>query len=258
MRIAGPDLEADVSSQIEIKDQKVPSHKNKKEEKYISSKDPLLPEIARHIQKTYGAHTIILYGSRAQGTANPKSDYDLFVIRGSRMQKERVKDLFKGASLDLHLFSEEILNDRYLTPSLAIVEGAVILVQKDKIGTQIIQRIKDIYHRGFFPSNKIKKAIIAEIRMKQSKIKNTPEGYFYRNSLLVSLLEHYFTLRNLYFIGTREGFRWLKKNDLAFYNAFEKALKPDASLESLNELVDIVIRGTIFDEKEKKTSLVSQ
>lgn len=253
VRIAGPDLEAEAASQVKLQTQKASGNKKKREEKYVSSKDPLLPDIVRHIKKTYGAHTIILYGSRAQGTANPKSDYDLFVIRRSRTEKERVKGLFKGASLDLHLFSEEILNDRYLTPSLAIAEGAVILIQKDKMGTQIVQRIKDIYSRGFFPSNKIKNAIIGEIKGKQLKIAGTPEGYFYQNSLLVSLLEHYFTLRNLYFIGTREAFRWLKKNDLVFYYAFEKALKPDASIESLNELVEIVIEGVIFDEKAGNT-----
>lgn len=240
-QIAGPDLD--------IKDDKSITENSKIKEKYVFSKDPLIPDIVRHIQETYGAHTVILYGSRAQGTATPKSDYDIILLREAGTLREDMRDLFKGAYLDLHFFSDEAVIATDLTGCLSIAEGAAVLSQKDNLGERLIQNVKKIYEGGFFTSDQIKQDVIDEIKMNLSKIDSTTVGYYYQNLVLSDLLEHYFTLRNIFYIGSRESFEWLKKNDLTTYNLFEKAVKPGASIESTKELVDRVIAGTIYENK---------
>jgi predicted nucleotidyltransferase len=218
------------------------------------SQDPLLPHIEHHIRTTYGAHTIILYGSRARGEAKDNSDYDIIAFRGLGTPEESKYDLFKGASLDIHFYPDEVLKDMYPSMVLGFVKGNVILCQKDHFGDQFIQHFKKIYDRGFNLPDSLKQQVVDEIKTTFLKIDNTLAGYYYQYRLLSSLLGHYFTLRNFYYLGPRESFAWLKKNDLSTYYAFEKALKPGASLNSIKQLVNRVI--TPFEKrlhKEERT-----
>ncbi len=242
-RVAGPDLDTNVQ------DQNSALKKPQKKEKYVFSKDSLLPDIVQHIQKTYGVHTLILFGSRAQGTASSKSDYDFIAFRGGGTPSESVRDLFKGFYLDLHILSEDVLNDMNAIGFLSLVQETAVLLQKNQLGDRFIEAIKGTYDQGFFTSDQIKQKVVDEIKMNFWKMDNTLEGSFYVHSLLSSILEHYFTLRNLYYIGSRESFQWIKKNDLLTYNAFEKALKPGATREALKQLVDRVIAP--FEQKKK-------
>jgi|GEM_PF-601105 len=219
-------------------------------ENYVAAKDLLLPDIMHYVQTTYGAHTVILYGSRAQGTASSKSDYDIIAFRGGAAPNESKRDLFKDVYLDLHFFDDESLNDMYLDVPLGFVSGFVILCQKDNFGERFTQHIKKIYDRGFHVSDELKQKVVDEIRTKLLKVNNTVAGHYYQHSLLSSLLEHYFTLRDLYYVGARESFAWIKENDLSSYYAFEKALKPEADLGSIREVVHRVISP--FEQKTRK------
>jgi predicted nucleotidyltransferase len=42
--------------------------------------DPIVGEIASRLTSRFGARRVLLYGSRARGTARPDSDYDLVVV----------------------------------------------------------------------------------------------------------------------------------------------------------------------------------
>lgn len=244
-QIGGPNVSLDLKA--------LASHntikQSPKKEKYVFTKDPLLPAIVRHIKDTYGGHTVILYGSRAQGTATLKSDYDIIVLQGSGIPAKNVRDLFQGVALDLHLLPDETVKDKYVSGYLSIVEGAAVLTQKENLGDRFIQNIQEVYNRGFFTSDTIKQRIIDEIKMHLSKVENTTVGYYYQNLVLSNLLEHYFTLRNIFYIGSRESFRWIKKNDLTTYELFEQAVKPGANLASTKALVERVIVGTIYENK---------
>jgi hypothetical protein len=55
--------------------------------------------------------------------------------------------------------------------------------------------------------------------------------------LLHDLLECYFKLRDHWYLGPKESFQWLKANDINTFFAFEKALKPGTSLQSISDLV---------------------
>ncbi len=222
-------------------DQRKLSKVNTKNKKYVLSQDPLLPEIVRYLKTNFGAHTIILFGSRSQGVASSKSDYDFIGLRGVGTPEEKVRDLFKGVYLDLHLYPEDIIHGMNMVGLLGMTGGATILCQKNELGNYLIKRIKNVYNKGFFVPERIKKEIVDEIKMNMSKIDDTVGGRYYQNYLLSSVLEHYFTLRNRYYIGARQSFMWIKENDLSTYQAFEKALKPGANMRSVKELVDRVI-----------------
>jgi len=245
-QIAGPELD------INTKVKENTCRKSQAKEKYVASKDPLLPDIMHYVQTTYGAHTIILYGSRAQGTANHKSDYDIIAFRGLGAPVESKRDLFKDVYLEINFYPDECIHDMSLTSGLSLVRGSMVLCQRDNFGERFTKHIKKIYDRGFHVSDELKQKVVDEIKVKLLKIDNTLAGHYCQHVLLSSLLEHYFTLHNLYYIGSRESFAWLKENDLPSYYAFEKALRPEADLESIKELVSRVIAP--FEKKKRKAT----
>ena len=64
------------------------------------------------------------------------------------------------------------------------------------------------------------------------------EGNFRRHWLLTALIEDYFLIRGLWYRGPKESFIWLKLNEPKLFEIYERALKPNASLEVLAELVE--------------------
>jgi len=51
------------------------------------------------------------------------------------------------------------------------------------------------------------------------------EGNFCRHWLLHDLLECYFKIRDQWYLGPKESFKWLKKNDEKTYQIFDAAVK---------------------------------
>ena len=71
-------------------------------------------------------------------------------------------------------------------------------------------------------------------RAKQEDI----EGNFRMHWLLHDLLECYFRLRDAWYLGPKESFRWMKTNAYKTYVAFDIALKKDSSFESIEALIN--------------------
>jgi hypothetical protein len=67
------------------------------------------------------------------------------------------------------------------------------------------------------------------------------EGNFRRCWLLYSLLECYFKLRHIWYLGPNKAFLWLEKNDPIVYIAFKEALEPSASISELEYLMKAVV-----------------
>lgn len=65
-------------------------------------------------------------------------------------------------------------------------------------------------------------------------------GNFRRHWLLHDLLECYFKLRDSWYLGPKESFNWLKNNDTQTYAAFNDALKPNADLNQIEQLIKLV------------------
>src|SRR5262245_54146219 len=64
--------------------------------------DALTDEVCRR----HGAHTVILYGSRARGDSTERSDVDLLAFRASG-GADRDVERWRGWEIDLHLHDEE-------------------------------------------------------------------------------------------------------------------------------------------------------
>lgn len=201
------------------------------------SNDPLLNKIQDELITQYKCHTIILYGSRARGDHTETSDYDIVALRKSG-EMERDCRFVDGFYLDVFIYPEDIIKnpDNYL---IRIKDG-IVLCQKDTLGDALLEKIHSIFDAGPIPTPEWEKHEINNwiMKMFQRAKQNDIEGNFRRHWLLHDLLECYFKLRDIWYLGPKESFRWLSNNDFSTYTAFENALKKDAGYEEIEVLIN--------------------
>lgn len=196
---------------------------------------------AIHILKSqYGCHTTILYGSRARNECNEKSDYDLIGIRESG-KFERDCRFLDGNFLDMFIYSEkEITNP---TDSLLRIKDGIIIFEKNSIGTNLINAIHKIYENGAPKTPEWEKH---EIQNWLSKMLDRAsvgdiEGNFRRSWLLHEALECYFKLNDMWYLGPKESFKWIRQNKPKLYIEFENALNPNSDLVKIKSLIDAIL-----------------
>jgi uncharacterized protein len=88
--------------------------------------DPVVKHVVKIIAEAIHPQKIILFGSRAKGTARPDSDLDLVIIYAGEKSKRQIKldihRLLEPASLPMDLFvlsPEELLRQRHVANTLA-------------------------------------------------------------------------------------------------------------------------------------------
>ena len=100
------------------------------------AQERMLQEIARRLVSTFGPRKILLYGSRATGTARPDSDYDLLIVwrdenapaRRAATMRQALLDL--GAPVDIGVVTpreyERLRNRRVSVVAVADREGKIL------------------------------------------------------------------------------------------------------------------------------------
>lgn len=210
--------------------------------------DQLLLKIVDELKKRYDCHTIILYGSRARGDATIVSDYDLMAIR-DKGEMERDCRKVEGAYLDAFIYSIEEINhaDHFLR-----IKDGLVLCQKDKIGDNLLQRVKDLYKKGPTPKSVWEKQLIkiwGQKMLERAKVGDI-EGNFRAHWLLYDLLESYFQMRDKWYLGPKEAFQWLKEHDPSCYTLFERTLKESIRLNELSKLSEYVADSSVQCQKK--------
>ncbi|MBS1201456.1 MAG: nucleotidyltransferase protein [Proteobacteria bacterium] len=204
--------------------------------------DPLLQAIVDELVASHGAHTIVLYGSRADGSASAGSDYDIAAFaaieRATRITRP-VGDTF----LDVFIYPEAQLET---TPVefLKLVGGRV-LVERDDAGRRLVERADRLLQAGPEPLPPDERRALQDwarkmlVRMQRGDA----EGHYRRAWLLMELLPDYFQLRGLWYRGPKKSFAWLAGHDPVAHAAFLAALTPGAPDEAIRALVDAVLSG---------------
>jgi hypothetical protein len=202
--------------------------------------DPLISQIVDELRDKHGCHTVILYGSRARGDARPNSDYDLLGVRDGG---ETIRDarLWNGVYLDLFIYPEALIFrvDETMLQWL----GGVVLIQKGQLGNRLLARLEALFRTGPppLPEDERQTRRVWAGKMLERAREGDIEAHYRRAWLLTALLEDYFQLRDLWYLGPKRSFLWLKEHDPAAYAAFDLALQPNASLEELGVLIARVL-----------------
>ncbi len=206
----------------------------------ITHVDPLVKRFCDELISGHGAHTIVLYGSRADGSAGPSSDYDLaaFAAIPATVRDARLVD---GAFLDAFVYPESVLASP--TEAHLGIRGGKVLVQRGAEADTFLAALEALFAKGpkVLPPDEIEALKVWAVKMLGRMKRGDVEGDYRRTWLLTALLEDYFLVRGAWYLGPKRSLRWLERFDAPAHSAFCAALKPGATHDDITALVRHVI-----------------
>ncbi len=202
---------------------------------------PLLLEALRdHLVQRHGVHTVILYGSRANGSALPGSDIDVAAFwPGDQTMRDTRQ--FHGDYLDLFIYPDSLLAQ----PSAADLKlrGGRVLLQRGNEADRCLAQLDALHAAGPtpLPADELQARRDWAHKMLGRIARGDTEGHYRRAWLQTALLEDWFVLRGLWFEGPKRALAWLAQHEPATRLAFDAGLAPGASWDTLRLLVEQVV-----------------
>src|SRR5688572_12265552 len=96
--------------------------------------------LAAEVCRRHGAHTVLLYGSRARGDDTPTSDVDLVAIRSAGGAARDVTP-WRGLALDVHVHDDAGVADLVKERASSFVDARVLL-DHDGAGARLVEQVR--------------------------------------------------------------------------------------------------------------------
>lgn len=198
------------------------------------------PSIIKEINKEVKCHTFILYGSRADNTSNLDSDIDILCIK-DKGESYQYSKVINGYFVDAWVNN---IYDLSNTPDFLKILGGKVLIEKNDIGKKILDEVKNMYENTStgFSQLEINNLKLWSDKMINRAKKADIEGNYRKTWLANDLLEIYFNVRNIWYLGSKKSFVWLKTNDPFTYDLFDKLYK-ETSLINLEIVIKKVFEN---------------
>ena len=194
--------------------------------------------LAEEVRRRHGAHTVLLYGSRARGTATPTSDVDVVALRHTGGPARDVAP-WEGFALDVHVFDEagvpKLLDER--APSFV---DARVLVEEDGAGTRLCAGVKE---RLAKPPPALDAgewaALWAWGEKMQGRVRASDPtvAALHRATVLVETPAVWCQVRGRWFFGAKAMLTRWERDDPAMLAAYRAAARPSAPPADLDALL---------------------
>lgn len=204
-------------------------------------------QLVTHLCARHPLQTIFLYGSRAQGTHRPDSDFDLLLVRDGAWpapssRDERDVHDFGGLLVDAWVHAPENLQPD-TDPGLLRLQSSHLLLDRDGFGARLLARVNDVAARGPQPMKDGDRGAFRVWLPKMMVRMQGPDPLVaghYRAELLNALLPTWFQARRQWYRGTRHASAWLRQNAPDVALTFEAALAPDAPVAAIEQAVSLI------------------
>lgn len=202
-------------------------------------------KIIDYITIKYDPHTLILYGSYADGSNNANSDFDALIITDKQC-KFHDGTIIKGVKLDVFIYNTSHFIEDISCQNYIQIHDGEIIIDKYGMGKKLQNKVCEYIKSIPIKSKEEKEHLIdwCEKMYLRTKRDDT-EGYFRWHWLLVDSLEIYFNINNEYYYGPKKSLKKLKVKDPQGYKYYSDALRKldSNSLEVwLNHLKDILLK----------------
>jgi hypothetical protein len=193
------------------------------------------------LRRAHRVHTIILYGSRSRGEATAESDIDVACYADVDASKRDAR-LWNNMFLDAFVYPTAQLSAAPDGEMLRLC-GAQVLLDERSLAEPYLARVSALEEQGPPALSE------AEQRMRRTwarkmlaRIRRGDlEAHYRHHWLLYQLLEDYFALRGEWYRGPKRALGDLLIGAPDAFVAFERALVPGATLDTLEALVDVVV-----------------
>lgn len=194
-----------------------------------------IDEVKNYLIENYNCHSIVLYGSYANGTETSESDIDLICF-SDEFDNQNDTSIFQGIQLDAWIYNTKMMEN---SEELLHVRDGKIICDEKGLSEKMLQDIKEVFNKGPKKKNDEEKEFLVSWmnKMLRRAGKGDIEGDFRYHWLLVDSLEIYFNLRDLWYLGPKKSLIWLKENDEITYSLFKEALSIGSSFSKIESLI---------------------
>lgn len=181
-----------------------------------------MEKILEYLKESYDPISILLYGSYANGTNDHTSDFDCMIIV-SEKDKNHDDAIVNGVQLDCFIFTEAELQSEDISTFLTAYDSNIVL--DNGMGADLKRRVHEYVENNTKTSDEEKDFLVSWIQKTVQRIgKNDDEGNMRAISFMSESLMDYYTLRDMFYFGSKKAIRHLKETDTEGYAYFHDAV----------------------------------
>ena len=186
---------------------------------------PVVPaEILRRLTEAYDPLAILVYGSYADGTCGPDSDFDALVLTAGGTETHDVS-FAGGVQLDVFVYPAGYFDGPFDPGQFPQLSEAVLLLDRDGRGKTLVERVRKWQAEQRPPAREALRAQVAWCRkMLRRTERGDPEGMFRWHWLLTDSLEICCNLLGVLYRGPKKSLLWLKVTCPEGYERYAAAL----------------------------------
>ena len=198
-----------------------------------------MEQIIEYIQREYNPLSMILYGSYANGTNNPGSDFDALVISRNREQFHDTS-FVDGVQLDVFVYpASHFEGDFDCNDFIQIFDGRIIMDTADQAKTLQARVLSHLKNRPPKTVQEIKANVDWCSKMLERVKRSDTEGMFRWHWVLIDSLEIFCDLVQHPYLGPKKTLKWMEDNHPNAYLVYENALN-DFRMESLENWISYI------------------
>ena len=182
-----------------------------------------MENILNYLYGTYAPKALILYGSYADGTDGPDSDFDALILADHR-EYHNVSTV-AGVRLDVWVYPVDYFAADDALEAAVTVEDGIVLHDPEGLGTALKARVQAYLAAKLGKSAEDNAASVAWCRkMLARTARADAEGLYRWHWLLTESLEIACDLLHQPYRGPKKALRWLEKARPDVYAAYARAL----------------------------------
>ena len=195
-----------------------------------------MDRILKYIREKYAPLSIILYGSYADGTNHPSSDFDALVITADH-EPFHDTSLVDGIPLDVFVYPQSYFDGEYSCEDFLQIHDGRILADSGGIGEALQEKVRSfLRNRAVKTDAEIRASVDWCVKMLERAKRGDCEGMFRWHWLLIDSPEIYCDILRHPYLGPKKTLRWMEETQPGAFDCYSRALRT-LRIECLEEWV---------------------